>query len=365
MRILRLEAYSLAIPLRHPLRMAGQTIASTQTFVVRLVTEARQVGWGEANVATALTGETAADIRAALTLFDERLPGEDARDLRRLGEVMAEAAPSASAARAGVDMALHDAVARSLGISLSRLLGGSETVVAPMIALVDFAGDWVAECRGRLADGARLIKLKVANAAVTEEIDLVREAAAVVGDAAALAADANGGWSVQEARSFCEQVPDVPLLFLEQPLPPAKATEAARLADEVAVPFCADEAIHGAADIVRYGIMGAAAGVALKLLKTGGITATRDLAALAAGIGLTVNLSGKVGETSIANAATLHTASALAPSRWGVSLTASLLADDVVAKPLPLVGSQAVLAGPGLGVTVDERQLACLADASV
>ena len=68
MRIVRLDRFPLAIPLAHPMRMAGRTIASTRTVLVRLVTEAREVGWGEANVATALTGETDDSIAAALDL---------------------------------------------------------------------------------------------------------------------------------------------------------------------------------------------------------------------------------------------------------------------------------------------------------
>ena len=361
MRIIRLDRFPIAIPLRHPMRMAGRTIATSDSIVVQLVTAGRDAGWGEANVATLLTGETAASIGAALDAIEARLRGEDARDLRRLSEIMAEVAPAAPTARAAVDMALHDAVARSLGVSVSRLLGGNETLDAPMIALVDPAGDWRDECQARIAEGARLIKLKVANAPVEEEIDLVRGAAAAVGAMVALAADANGGWSPADAQRFCDGLEGAPLLFLEQPLPPAVSGDMARLAAATPVAFGADEAIHGPGDIVRCRTDGTARGVALKLLKAGGITPLRDAAALATGLDLAVNLSGKVGETSIANAALLHVASALPSPRWGVSLTATYLADDVVHAPLPLASAPAVLAGPGLGIDVDERRLADLA----
>ncbi len=364
MQIIRLDRFAITIPLRHPMRMAGRTIATSDTIVVRLVTTGREPGWGEANVATQLTGETAASIGAALDAIEARLVGEDARDLRRLSEIMAALAPAATSARAAVDMALHDVVARSLGISLSRLLGGSETLDAPMIALIDFGvGDWIAECRERLAEGVRLIKFKVANAPVAEETALIRTAAEAIGGAAAIAVDANGGWTADEARAFCDALHDVPLLFIEQPLPPDQPVQAARLAMEVAVPLGADEAIRYPADIIRCATDSQAAGVALKLLKAGGIGALRDAAALAGSLSLAVNLSGKVGETSIANAATLHVASAVTQPRWGVSLTAAYLADDVVGQPLPLAGRPKVLAGPGLGIAVDERRLADLATA--
>lgn len=361
MRIVRLDRFRLAIPLLHPLRMAGRTIAATETYVVRLVTEARDAGWGEANVATLLTGETSADIAAAFELLEDLLKGRDARDLRALAELMEKAAPAAMSARAALDMALHDVVARRLGISLSRLLGGGEIAVAPRIALIDFsAPDWTEEARRRIAEGARLIKLKVANAPVDEEVELVRTAAAELSDSALIAADANGGWSPEEALRFCRGA-GAPLLFLEQPLPPEHERETAWLAGEVDTPLGADEAIHGPDDIVRCRTEGLARGVSLKLIKAGGITPLRDAAALVSGLGLATNLSGKVGETSIANAATLHAASAIPAPEWGVSLTAAYLASDVVAEPLPIAGSPAVLAGPGLGIMVDERRLADLA----
>ncbi len=362
MRIIRLDRFAITIPLRHPMRMAGRTITTSDTVVVRLVTTAAEPGWGEANVATQLTGETAASIAAALDAIEARLRGEEARDLRRLAEIMAEVAPVATSARAAVDMALHDVVARSLGISVSRLLGGAETLDAPMIALVDFGvGDWLGECRQRLAQGVRLIKFKVANAPLTQEIALIRAAAEAIGEAAAIAVDANGGWTADEARGFCRALGDVPLLFIEQPLSPDQPAQAARLAMDVTVPLGADEAIHHPADIIRCATDGGAAGVALKLLKAGGLGPLREAAALAGSLNLAVNLSGKVGETSIANAATLHVASAITRPRWGVSLTAAYLGDDVLANPLPLAGLPAVLAGPGLGITVDERKLTDLA----
>ena len=358
MKIVRIEAFPIEIPLRRPMRMAGRAITASKTVIVKLVTSDTLVGWGEANVATQLTGETADSIALALAALNDRLPGLDARDLRRMSEVMAQVVPAATSMRAAVDMALHDVVARSLGISVSRLLGGDESSTAPAIALIDPSEpDWLDECKLRYAEGARLIKLKTANAPVEDEVGFIRALAGALGAGASIAADSNGGWSLAEARLFCDRLADVGLMFLEQPLPPDRPAEAAELAAGSSIALGADEAIHHAHDIVRCKLEGLAGGVSLKLLKAGGLTPVRDAAALACGLGLSVNLSGKVGETSVANAATLHCASAMATLQWGVSLTAAYMADDVVAEPLGLTGSRAVLAGPGLGVAVDERKL--------
>ena len=358
MKIVRIEAFPIEIPLRRPMRMAGRAITSSRTVIVRLITSGGATGWGEANVATQLTGETSESTALALAALNDRLPGLDARDLRRLSEVMTEAVPAATSVRPAVDMALHDAVARDLGVSVSRLLGGDEICSAPAIALIDPSeSDWLDECKLRYAEGARLIKLKTANAPVEDEVGFIRALAGALGAGAWIAADSNGGWSLSEARLFCERLGDVGLMFLEQPLPPDRSAEAAVLAAESLIALGADEAIHDVHDIVRCKLEGLASGVSLKLLKAGGLTPVRDAAALACGLGLSANLSGKVGETSVANAATLHCATAMATPQWGVSLTAAYLADDVVVEPLGLTGSQAVLAGPGLGVAVDERRL--------
>jgi muconate cycloisomerase len=73
---------------------------------------------------------------------------------------------------------------------------------------------------------------------------------------------------------------------------------------------------------------------------------------------MNVNISCKTGESSVASAAALHVAAVAPVLAWGLTITSPGLAEDVVAEPLVIDrGHIAVLNGPGLGVTVDERRV--------
>jgi L-alanine-DL-glutamate epimerase-like enolase superfamily enzyme len=70
---------------------------------------------------------------------------------------------------------------------------------------------------------------------------------------------------------------------------------------------------------------------------------------------MSVNISCKTGESSVACAAALHVASVIPNVAWGLTLTHTAIADDVVAQPIPTAkGYVDSLDRPGLGVDVDE-----------
>jgi muconate cycloisomerase len=113
------------------------------------------------------------------------------------------------------------------------------------------------------------------------------------------------------------------------------------------------------ADLQRHHAQRAAAGCSLKLIKLGGLQAVYRAALLCQNLDMHVNLACKVAESSIASAAVLHLAAALPTLDWGLSLSSPYLADEVVRQPLQIVAGHATVpTGPGLGVEVDEAQVA-------
>jgi muconate cycloisomerase len=125
------------------------------------------------------------------------------------------------------------------------------------------------------------------------------------------------------------------------------------------LPLSVDEGLHSVHEIIDYAGAGAIDGVALKLIKTGGVGATMIALELAGLLGLAVNLSGKVAETSIASAALAHIAAAAPALAWGFSVTNHNLEADVVQRPLAVIdGTMHVPDGPGLGVDIDEQAVA-------
>src|SRR5262249_4763642 len=148
-----------------------------------------------------------------------------------------------------------------------------------------------------------------------------------------ICADANCGFSYHAAQRYLEATQEAGLLFLEQPFEDGDLKSIAALARSAAVPIGADEGIHSLHDIEGHAAAGAG-GVSLKLIKLGGFAPTLTAGALCRRLGLAVNVAGKIAESSLGTATTVHLACALDDIDWGVSLTHFYLAEDIVRAPL-------------------------------
>ena len=360
MKITCIEAVPLGIPFKKPLLMAGREHKFSETVLVRMETAGRFAGYGEAPVAPFLTGETVPSILAAVEVLSHAIVGKDARDLGALGEAIHRAIVGNAAAKAAVDMALHDAVAREYGIPVYRLLGGrtqSEFGCLTLIGNSDKALD-LSDVAALSADGFTAFKLKVANGDLAEEAATLIEMRNTLGPRALVCADANGGWTAAEAIRFVKLVESASPDFIEQPVAADDLDAMARVARASSVPVSADESIHDVVDIRRLLAGGAASGGAFKIMKLEGITRCITAIRLCRALGGDVNLSGKLGESSVANAATLSVATAVGGVTWGLSVTNNYLVDDIVRKPLLVRdGRIHAIEEPGLGVEIDEAKV--------
>jgi L-alanine-DL-glutamate epimerase-like enolase superfamily enzyme len=146
--------------------------------------------------------------------------------------------------------------------------------------------------------------------------------------------------------------------FFEQPVAASDLPGMAAVAAATDIAIGADEGIHSLDDIRRHHETKAARGVSLKAIKLGGIRAVTEAGQLCDSLGMNVNISCKTGETSVACAAALHVATVIPDIAWGLTLTHTGLADDVVAAPLPTSnGHTESLDRPGLGIDVDEDRV--------
>jgi muconate cycloisomerase len=173
-----------------------------------------------------------------------------------------------------------------------------------------------------------------------------------------VSADANQGFTTEEAIAFVRAVEGAGLDFFEQPVAADDLDGMAAVAAATGIAIGADEGIHSAADIARHHEFGAARGASLKSIKLGGIRAVVEAGKLADDLGMRVNVSCKTGESSIGCAAALHIASVIPNIAWGLTLTHAGLAEDVVTDPIGVErGHAEVLDRPGLGVDVDEDRV--------
>lgn len=210
-----------------------------------------------------------------------------------------------------------------------------------------------------VASGCRTVKIKVAGPGSGLDDDVARVAAVRAAlPEARLRVDANGGWSLQEARVAVAELAPFGLEYVEQPC--ASVEDLARLRSlEPGVAIAADESIRRAEDPMRVKRAGAADVAIIKVQPLGGVSRCLRLADE---LGLPVVVSSAV-ETSVGLAAGVALAAALPDLPYACGLeTQRLLAADVTAAPLaPVDGTLPV--GP---VAVDPALLeACRADEDV
>jgi muconate cycloisomerase len=356
----RVNAIPVALPLRQPMKMAGETIAHARNIVVRVEASDGTVGWGEAASAPTMTGDTQGGLVAAVRdHLAPQLVGKDVWDRLALIAMLRATLIGNTGAHSAVEMALLDLAGRKAGLQLVDLIGGAvRRTVAPMWLLGrDTLDEDVAEAAAKAREGFRFFKLKVGTKALDQDVVTTHALRAALGPEIALCADANCGFSCEAARYYVEATRQAKLLFLEQPLAAADLASLETLARMSPIPIGADEGIHALHDIEAHAQRGAS-GVSLKLIKLGGFSAALEAAVLCEQLKLEINVAAKVAESSIASAAATHLACALPRINWGVSLTHVYLAEDLVRSPQPLRdGMIALPQGPGLGVEVDEGQI--------
>jgi O-succinylbenzoate synthase len=180
--------------------------------------------------------------------------------------------------------------------------------------------------------GCTTAKVKVAERGQVLADDLLRVEAVrdALGPSGKVRVDANGAWSVDDARIAVNTLDAVGNLeYVEQPCATVEALAALRLV--IDVPIAADESIRNADDPLRVAELEAADIAVLKVQPLGGVHACLEIAEQ---IGLPVVVSGAV-ETSVGLAAGLALAAALPELPYACGLgTTSLLEGDVVGSPL-------------------------------
>ena len=163
MKIKTIEPIAVALPMKKPVQMAGETVAHADNVFVRIESEDGVVGWGEAASAPTMTGETVAGMMAAIELMAPKLLGGAADDFVAASAAIHAQLYGNSGAKAAIEIALHDLVGRATGRPVYALLGGkarSRMAVLAVIGSQDAAAD-LREALQRWNAGYRAFKIKV------------------------------------------------------------------------------------------------------------------------------------------------------------------------------------------------------------
>jgi glucarate dehydratase len=363
MKITGIRATPVNIPFRAPYRFAYGSTASLTKTIVEVQTDAGLTGLGEA-----ADGDASTSIRH----LAERLIGFDPRDLnaceRRCVPGMSYAPwdnlTALRRAFGAIEIALWDVRARADGVPLYALLGGAVRREIPLTEYFSFRLPGADEPGERTATDiarycARMIEEfdadgfegKLATIDLNEEVRMVREVRAAIGDDRMLRLDANGRFTVPTALDVWRRIEPYGIHTFEDPVDTLE--ELQRLRPHLACAF----STHNP-ELRRAIALGVPDAFVCNLVELGGIRRTVDFirACEMFGIGFWFHSQ----EAGVATAAYLQLTAALEPVRHPSQTLLRWVADDVTEQGpfVPRHGKVSVPEGIGLGIDLDPKALA-------
>ena len=362
----RIEARILDIPTIRPHKLSFGAISRQSPVIVQLWLQDGACGFGEAATigGPSWNEESPESILHAIQAYlAPALLGQDGGNFGAALARMDAFCKGNAFAKAAVEMALIDAVSRSLQLPAWQLLGGKRHQSLPLawtLASGDVAKD-LEEAQLRLAQKRhRIFKMKIGARSPQQDVAVVSEIARGLQGQATLTVDVNQAWDGNTARRYLPQLIDAGVTLIEQPVAKwnveALKTLAATLGDRAAI--MADETVCSPQDALMLARAQASHVFSLKVAKHGGLLRTRQVAGIAeaADIGW---YGGTMLETSLGSAASAHVFATLGPQHHGCELFGpQLLVDDIVTERMPIVDFELQLPdGPGFGIEVDLAQL--------
>ncbi len=352
MRITRVKTRVEHFPLVRPYTIAFRSIEAVDNNIVELRTDRGNTGFGAASPEPYVTGETPEASHSALR--EDRLEwlvGRDVRELPALCRSLRERMPKTPAARAAVDIALHDLLAQFLEVPLATMLGRAHEKLPTSITIgIKPIEDTLNEAEEYLARGFRVLKVKLGQS-LDEDLERLVRLREKIGSEVAIRVDPNQGYSVADVSRFVQQTHRLNIEFLEQPLPVAQTDGLRALPEDVRAHIAVDESLLDESDALRLVVPPRACGIFnIKLMKCGGVHAALRIAAIAESAGIEL-MWGCMDESIISISAALHAALASPATRY-LDLDGSFdLARDVVEGGFVLDnGYLSTTERPGLGI---------------
>ena len=294
---MKLEFKVLDLKKRFPLAISRGTYAGSENLFVGVSHEG-YTGWGEMSPGAS---EGAASAEEGRRIIEDFLavplePEDSVQSVYQRGRIEG-VAPCALAA---LEMALWDLLAKRAGLPLYRLLGLGRPTVPTSVTIGINPPEVVRERIPLLLDGTSIRSLKI-KLGSPDGVDADRDMFQAVFEetrnrAVSLRVDANGGWSLDDARAMMKWLADRGVDYIEQPLPRGAEDQLPELFKNRALPVYVDESCRFAEDITAWA--DAVDGVNLKLMKCGGITEAIRIVAVCRAFNLHTMI-GCMGESSM------------------------------------------------------------------
>ena len=337
---LQLKFFPYELKLRHTFTVASYSRTTTPDVQVEITWEG-VTGYGEASMPQYL-GQTVESVcgflsRVDLSQFKDPFLMEDILDY------VDSLSTGDTAAKAAIDIALHDLVGKLLGQPWYKIWGlnpakAPSTTFTIGIDTSDVVREKTLEAVGKF----NILKVKVGLSSDEEMIRTIRSVTSVP-----LAVDANQGWKDRsKALDEIFWLKEQGVVLVEQPLPVSQIDDTAWLTERSPLPIIADESCQRLTDIKR--LSGTFSGINIKLMKCTGMREAHAMVSTARALGMKVMI-GCMTETSCAVSA----AAQLSPAVDFADLDGNLLISNDRFDGVKVVdGKLSLPANPGIGVTL-------------
>ncbi len=335
---LEMKFFPYELKLRHVFTVATYSRTTTPDVQVEITYDG-VTGYGEASMPQYL-GQTVQSV----TAFLQKVDLSQFNDPFQLEDILAyvdSLSPGDTAAKAAVDIALHDLVGKLLGAPWYKIWGlnkdkAPSTTFTIGIDTADVVKQKTREC----ANQFNILKVKLGRENDKEMIETIRSVTDLP-----IAVDINQGWKDKEkAIDEIFWLKEHGIVMVEQPMPKELRDDIAWLTEKSPLPIFADEAIQRLKDIKN--VAGAYSGINIKLMKCTGMHEAWKMLNYARAIGMKV-MVGCMTETSCAVSA----AAQLSPAVDFADLDGNLLISNDRFKGMEVVKGKITLPDrPGIGV---------------
>jgi L-alanine-DL-glutamate epimerase-like enolase superfamily enzyme len=335
---LNLSFFPYELKLRHAFNLARYSRTTTPDVQVQLEYDG-VVGYGESSMPPYL-GESVDSV----TKFLSSLDLTQFHDPFRIEEILSyvdNVAPNNRAAKASVDIALHDLLGKIMGQPWYKIWGLSAEKAPNTSYTIGIDTEEVVRQKVKEAAPYKVLKVKMGLDKDQQTIEVIRSMTDVP-----ICVDVNQGWKDKEkALEMCHWLKERGCLFVEQPFDKTMVDETAWLRERSPLPLIADEAFQRLPDIPKF--KGVYDGINIKLMKSTGMHEAYKMVVLARALGMKV-MVGCMTETSCAVSAAAN----LAPLVDFADLDGNLLIANDRFSGMKVVNGKVTMQDiPGIGVT--------------
>ena len=334
---MKLSYMPYELQLRHAFNLAKYSRTTTPDVQVQIELDGI-VGYGEASMPPYL-GESVESVCKFLSQVDLSQFSDPFR-LEEILDYVDGIAPNNRAAKASIDIALHDLLGKIMGQPWYKIWGLSPEKAPCTSFTIGIDKADVVRQKVLEAEPYKVLKVKMGLDNDKELVEIIRSMTD-----RPICVDANQGWSDKhKALEMIEWLYDKNCLFVEQPMPKEMLDETAWLREHSNLPIIADEAFQRLGDIKRF--HGVYDGINIKLMKSTGLHEAYQMVTLARALDMKI-MVGCMTETSCAVTA----AAQISPLVDWADLDGNLLIANDRFDGIKIVNGQVTIPDrPGIGV---------------